>query len=97
VPPPVAKEVASADVATVVPVVNKKRGHPSKSQQLEVGTSSGKPVSMMGVGLRVVPTMQFELLPEDEGILAAVPTLDLIEEMVELQCRAAVVSRAIGD
>ena len=41
--------------------------------------------------------MQFDLLPEDEGILAAVPTLHLIEEMVELQCRAAVVSRAIGD
>jgi len=41
--------------------------------------------------------MQFDLRPEDEGVLAIVPTLDLIEEMVELQCRAAVVSRAISD
>jgi len=41
--------------------------------------------------------MQFDLRPNNEGVLAAIPTLDLIEEMVELQCRAAVVSRAIGD
>jgi len=41
--------------------------------------------------------MQFDLRPNDEGVLAAIPTLDLIEEMVELQCRAAVVSKAIGD
>jgi len=41
--------------------------------------------------------MQFDLRPEDEDTLAAIPTLDLIEEMVELQCRAVVVGRAIGD
>jgi len=52
---------------------------------------------MLGIGVRVAPTMQFELLPKDEGILVVVLTLDLIEEMVELQCRAAVVSRAISD
>ena len=97
VPKPAAIEVVSPEIA-VAPPVNKKRGRPSKVQKLEVGTSSGgKPVSMLGLGLRVAPTMQFDLLPEDEGILAAVPTLHLIEEMVELQCRAAVVSRAIGD
>jgi len=41
--------------------------------------------------------MQFDLRPEDEGILVVIPTLNLIEEMVELQCRATVVSRAIGN
>ena len=41
--------------------------------------------------------MQFDLRPEDEDTLAAIPTLDLIEEMVELQCRATVVGRAIGN
>ena len=94
---PAAVEVVSPEIA-VAPPANKKRGRPSKVQKLEVGTSSGgKPVSMLGLGLRVAPTMQFDLLPEDEGILAVVPTLHLIEEIVELQCRAAVVSRAIGD
>jgi len=41
--------------------------------------------------------MQFDLHPEDEDTLAAIPTSDLIEEMVELQCRTAVVGRAIGN
>jgi len=77
--------------------VSKKKGRPSKTQNLTAGTSSGRPVSMLGLSLRVAPTMQFDLRPEDEGILAVVPTLDLIEEMVELQCRATVVSRAIDD
>jgi len=41
--------------------------------------------------------MQIDLHPEDEGILAAIPTQDLIEELVELQSRATVVGRALGD
>jgi len=93
---PAAIEIVEPEIAVATPV-NKKRGRPSKAPRAEIGTSSGKPVSMLGLGMRVAPTMQFDLRAEDEGILAAVPTLDLIEEMVELQCRAAVVSRAIGD
>ncbi|XP_068472816.1 uncharacterized protein [Phaseolus vulgaris] len=86
------------ETAIVAPVANKKRGRPTKVPRIEAGSSSGgKPISMLGVGIRVAPTMQFDLRPEDEGILAAVPTLDLITEMVELQCRAAVVSHAIGE
>jgi len=96
--PTVAAEEVPTETAIVAPVVSKKRGRPAKVQRVEMGTSSGgRPVSMLGIGVRVAPTMQFELLPEDEGILAVVLTLDLIEEMVELQCRPAVVSRAIGD
>lgn len=90
-------EVVSPEVA-IAPVANKKRGHPPKAQlHPEVEASSGRAINMLGLSLKVVPTMQFDLHPEDEGILAAVHTMDLVEEMVELQCRAAVVSRAIGN
>jgi len=47
--------------------------------------------------MRVASAMQFELCPEDEGVLAAIPTKDLIEELVELQSRAIVVIKALGD
>ena len=40
---------------------------------------------------------QFDLRPEDEEIFASIPTLDMVEETVELQCRAAVATRALGD
>jgi len=79
------------------PVQGKKRGRPAKAPRSEAGTSSESPVSMLGLSVRVAPTMQFDLRPEDEGVLSVVPCLDLIEEKVELQCRATVVSRAIGD
>jgi len=86
------------ETAIAAPIANKKRGRPAKVPRIEAGSSSGgKPISMLGVGIRVAPTMQFDLRPEDEGILAAVPTLDLITETVELQCRAAVASHAIGE
>jgi len=96
-PQPTAIETVLPETTVVAPVVSKKRGRPSKAQRPEVGTSSDRQISMLGLGMRVAPTMQFDLRPEDEGILAVVPTLDLIEKMVELQCRATVVSRAIGD
>ena len=96
--PIAAIEEVPTKTAIVAPVASKKRGRPAKVPRVEAGSSSGgKPISMLGVGIRVAPTMQFDLRPEEEGIMAAVPTLDLIEEMVELQCRAAVVSHAIGD
>jgi len=96
-PQPTAIETVSPEHTVVAPVQSKKRGSSSKAPRSEARTSSGSPVSMLGLSLRVTPTMQFDLRQEDEGILATVPTLDLIEEMVELQCRAAVVSWAIGD
>ena len=95
--PTTAVELVSPEAAIFAPVMSKKRGRPPKTQHLEVGASFGRAISMLGLSLRVDPTMQFDLRSEDEGILAVVPTLDLIEEMVELQCRATVVSRAIGD
>ncbi|KAK7367833.1 hypothetical protein VNO80_09851 [Phaseolus coccineus] len=97
VPEPIAVEVVPPETVVAAAPANKKRGRPTKVQKLEGTSSGGRPVSMLGVGLRVASTMQFDLRPEDEGILAAVPTLNLIEEMVELQCRAAVVSKAIED
>jgi len=90
-------ETVSPKHTVVAPNQSKKRGSPSKAPRSEARTSSGSPVSMLGLSFRVAPTMQFDLRLEEEGVLAAVPTLDLIEQMVELQCRAAVVSRAIGD
>jgi len=41
--------------------------------------------------------MQFDLCLEDEGVLVAIATKDLVEELVELQCRVVVVGRTIGD
>jgi len=85
-------------VAVATPAVNRKRGHPPKAQaSFEVGPSSGRPLTMLGSSMRVASAMQFELRPEDEGVLVAIPTKDLIEELVELQSRATVVGRVIGD
>ena len=47
--------------------------------------------------MQVASAMQFELRPEDEGVLAAIPTKDLIEELVELQSRVTIVGKALGD
>ena len=95
-PQPTSREVVPAEPAAA-PAQGKKRGRPTKTPRSEAHTSFGSPVSMLGLSVRVAPTMQFDLRLNDEGVLAAVPTLDLIEEMVELQCRATVVSRAIGN
>jgi len=86
-------------VAAVAPAGNRKRGRPPKTQvSPDVGPSSGgKPLTMLGLSIKVTPTMQFDLRPDDEGVLVAIPTKDLVEELVELQCRATVVGRAIGD
>lgn len=68
-------------MVAVAPVGNRKRGRPPKTQiSLEVGSSSGKPITMLGLSIRVAPTMQFDLRPEDEGVLAAILTKDLIEK-----------------
>lgn len=40
--------------------------------------------------------MQFDLLLEDEGVLATIPTKTLIEELVELQSRATLVGKTLG-
>jgi len=96
VPLPTEREIAPVEVA-IAPAQGKKRGRPAKVPRTETRSSSGSPTSMLGSSVRVAPTMQFDLRPEDEVVLAVVPTLDLIEEMVELQCRATVVSRAIRD
>jgi len=53
----------------VAPKQSKKRGSPSKAPRSEARTSSNSPVSMLGLSLRVAPTMQFDLRLEEEGIL----------------------------
>jgi len=95
-PRPIEREVVPVE-AVAAPVQGKKRGRPAKAPRNEARSSSGSPTSMLGSSVRVAPTMQFDLHPEDEDTLAAIPTSDLIEEMVELQCRTAVVGRAIGN
>ena len=86
-------------VVAVAPAGNRKRGRPPKTQvSPDVGSSSdGKPLTMLGLSIRVAPTMQFDLCLEDEGVLVAIATKDLVEELVELQCRVVVVGRTIGD
>jgi len=95
-PRPTKREIVPVE-PVASPAQGKKRGRPAKAPRFETARSSGSPVSMLGLSVRVAPTMQFDLRPEDEGVLSVVPCLDLIEEMVELQYRAAVVSRALGD
>jgi len=41
--------------------------------------------------------MQFDLLPEDEGILAAISTRNLIEELVEMKSWATAVGKTLGE
>ena len=60
-------------MVVAAPAVNRKRGHPPKTHVgAEVGPSS----------IRVAFVMQFELRPEDEGVLAAISTKHLIEKLV---------------
>jgi len=82
--------------AVPAPAQGKKRGRPAKVPRTEAQSSSGSPVSLLVSSVRVAPTMQFDLR-EDEEIFANIPTLDMVEETVELQCRAAVATRALGD
>jgi len=91
-------EEIAPPVAVVAPAINRKRGHPPKVQaSVEVGLSSGRPLTMLGSSMQVASAMQFELCLEDEGVLAAIPTKDLIEELVELHSRATIVGKALGD
>jgi len=47
--------------------------------------------------MQLAQVVQFDLLPEDEGVLAAIPTRNLIEELVELQSRATIVGKTHGE
>ena len=96
VPRTTEREVAPVEVAPVL-AQGKKRGRPAKVPRTEAPSSSGSPISLLVSSVRVAPTMQFDLRPEDEEIFASIPTLDMVEETVELQCRAAVATRALGD
>jgi len=96
VPRPTEREVVPVE-AVPAPAQGKKRGRPAKVPRTEAPSSSGSPISLLVSSVRVAPTMQFDLRPEDEEIFANIPTLDMVEETVELQCRAAVATRALGD
>jgi len=39
---------------------------------------------MLSPSMQVAQVMQFDLLPEDKGVLTAIPTRNLIEELMEL-------------
>ena len=83
VPRPTEREVVPVDAAPV-PTQGKKRGRPAKVPRTEAQSSSGSPISLLVSSVRVAPTMQFDLRPEDEEVFANIPTLDLVEETVEL-------------
>jgi len=90
-------EAAPAN-APFLPVPNQKRGRPSKAQaSVGVGQSSIRQSSMLGPSLQLAQAVQFDLLPKDEGVLAAIPTENLIEELVGLQSRATIVGKALGE
>jgi len=92
------KVVISIEVAPISPVVNRKRGQPSKAQaDVGVGQSSIRKPSMISPSLQLAQAVQFNLLLEDEGVLAAIPTRNFIEELVKLQSRSTVVSKALGE
>jgi len=93
----VVEEVAPT-TTVVPPTANRKRGRSPKVQiGSKVGQSSGRPLIMLSPSMRVAQAMQFNLRPEDEGVLVAIPTKDLIEELVELQSRATIVGKALSD
>jgi len=49
---------------------------------------------MLSPSLRLAQAVHFDLLPEDESVLATIPTGNLIEELMELQSRA---NKALGE
>jgi len=76
------KVVATVEVilvtAAIPPFISRKRGHPPKVHNgFEVGQSSVRQPSMLSPSMQVVQAMQFDLLPEDEGVLAAISTRNL--------------------
>ncbi|KAK7364579.1 hypothetical protein VNO80_13316 [Phaseolus coccineus] len=90
-------DVAPASVP-VQPMVIRKRGRLPKVQaSVEVGSSSTVCSSMLSPYLPMAQAMQFSLSPEEESILAAAPTNDLIKELVDLQCRDTVVGKTLGE
>jgi len=82
----------------IPPAASRKRGRPPKVQAgPETGQSSIRQSSMLSPSMQVAQAVQFEFLPEDEGVLVAIPTRNLIEELVELQSRATVVGKTLGE
>jgi len=78
------KKVTSVGIVpattTNPPVANRKRDRSPKVQtRPEVGQSSIRKPSMLSPSMQVAQAVQFDLLPEDEGVLAAIPTRNLIE------------------
>jgi len=94
----VVEEEVAPTVVVAPPAANWKKGRLLKTQiGSDVGQLSSRGLTMLSPSLRVARAMQIDLRLEDEGILAIIPTKDLIEELVELQSRATVVGRALGD
>ena len=52
---------------------------------------------MLNPSLQVAQALEFNLLPEDESVLAVVPIDDLIVELVELQGRTTLVGKTLGE
>lgn len=52
---------------------------------------------MLNSHLQVAPGVQISLSPEDESVLAVVPTSNLISELMELQSWSLLVNRTLGE
>ena len=72
VPRPTEREVVPVE-AVPAPAQGKKRGRPAKVPRTEAPSSSGSPISLLVSSVRVAPTMQFDLRPEDDEILLPFP------------------------
>jgi len=64
---------------------------------VKAGSSSSRQLSMLNPLLEVVSGLHIEMTPEDESVLAFVPTNNLIAEWMELHKRSLVVGRTLGE
>jgi len=72
-------------------------GQPVKMQQnIEADPSSPQP-SVLNPHLQVASGVQISISPEDESVLAAIPTNNLISELMELHSLSLLVSRALQE
>jgi len=85
--------------SALVPLaVSRKMGRPPKAQAgVELRSSFVRQSSMLNPSLQVAQALKFDLRPEDESVLAVVPTANLIEELLELQSLAVVVGKTLGE
>jgi len=86
----------TADV-TLPPPSQRKRGRPGKMSHPRMDTESSSTPSILGGCLELAQGVQIRMTPEEEIILAGIPTENLVEGLTEMLSRSLVVTHTLGD